>query len=293
MRAIRLFGLTAAVGAVLALPAPSFGVVTIGSNLGRAPDGPPGCLSGTCTYAISTSFPVGNAVPDGVTSPVNGTVTTWRIRAGASTTATSFRVIRSLGSGLFTGAGTSAAVTPPIDTTTPFSTQLPIRIGDLIGIDCVSPCGVHFRDAGGIRLGWSSPSLVDGGPGRVATKADSETLINADIEPTSTLASVKARTKKRGKVKVAMETPNAGSLVAGDKRDPSVKAAAAAKKPKLLKRTTAQAGAPGPLSVVIKPTKAAKSALADGRRPKAKLKLVFTPTGGGPFTQVVPVKLRR
>jgi hypothetical protein len=281
----------AIVGAILAVPTAAQGVVTIGSNLGRAPDGPPGCLSGTCTYAISTSFPVANAVPDGVTSPVNGTVTTWRIRAGASTTPTAFRVIRPLGAGLFTGAGTSATVTPPINATTPFGTQLPIRIGDLIGLDCVAPCGVYFRDSGGIRLSWT-PSLTDGDPGRIANKADSETLLNADIEPTSALANVSARAKKRGKVEVSMEAPNAGALVAGDKRDPSVKAAAAAKKPKLLKRTTAQAPAAGPISIVVKPTKAAKALLADGRRPKAKLKLVFTANRGSAATQVLKIRLK-
>jgi hypothetical protein len=280
-------------GVALVGPATAQGVVTIGSNLGRGPDGHPGCMGGPCTFALGSVTNPSFAAPNGLTSPVNGTVITWRIRAGASSTATAFRVIRPLGGGLFTGAGTSTTVTPAPDATTPFNTQLLIRIGDLIGIDCCETgFGVYFRDSGGDRLRWNPPLLADGGPGRAPITQDSETLINADIDPTSALANVKARAKKGGKVRVSLEAPNAGSLVAGDKKDASVKAISAAKKPKLLKRTTAQAAAAGPLGIVVKASKAARALLVDGRRPKAKLKLIFTPTGGSASTQVVKVKLK-
>jgi hypothetical protein len=220
-------------------------------------------------------------------------VVTWRIRVGSSlTTPTAFRVIRRLSGGLSTGAGTSATVTPPLDTTTPYPTGLPIGIGDTIGLDIGSPAGRFFVDSTGTFDVWDPP-LIDGGPGQAPfTSLPSELAINADIEPTSTLANVKAKAKKGGKVRVSLETPNAGRLVAGDTKDKGVKAAAAAKKRKPLKKKTLQAPGPGPLSFVVKPTKASKSALADGRRPKTKLKLVFTPTGGSPFTKLLKVKLK-
>jgi hypothetical protein len=43
----------------------------------------------------------------------------------------------------------------------------------------------------------------------------------------------------------------------------------------------------------VKPTKLARTALADKGRLKASLKVVFTPTGGSPSAQVIKVKLKR
>ncbi len=87
--------------------------------------------------------------------------------------------------------------------------------------------------------------------------------------------------------------------MAGDAKGAGRKAVASAKKPKLLKRTEAQVGSvigsSRALSLEVKPTKAAKAALAAGTRPKAKLKVTFTPLalfGGSPGTQVVKVKLK-
>jgi hypothetical protein len=68
--------------------------------------------------------------------------------------------------------------------------------------------------------------------------------------------------------------------------------AAKKKKPKLLRRTSATASAPGQVSLVVKATKLARSLLADKGRLKAKLKLAFTPTGGTASTQVRKVKLK-
>ncbi len=281
----------AILGAALTVPATAHGLITLGSNLGRAPDQMRGCLP-SCTFVPASLTPAAEA-SGGLVSPVNGAVVVWRVRVGSSsTTPTAFRVIRRLSGGLSTGAGTSATVTPPLDTTTPYPTGLPIGIGDTIGLDIGSPAGRFFVDSTGTFDVWDPP-LVDGGPGQAPfTSLPSELAINADIEPTSTLANVKAKAKKGGKVRVSLETPNAGRLVAGDTTDKGVKAAAAGKKRKLLKKKIVQAPGPGPLSFVVKPTKGSKSALADGRRPKTKLKLVFTPTGGSAATQFVKVKLK-
>jgi hypothetical protein len=268
---------------VLIAPSSSSAAVTIGSNLGRAPDGPPGCAGGTCTFALGSLTNPSYAAPNGVTSPVNGTVTTWRIRAGATSTATSFRVIRPLGGGLYTGAGTSATVTPPINATTPFSTQLPIQIGDLIGIDCCATAGgIYFRDAGGDRLRWDSPSLADGGPGRAPATQDSETLINAEIEPTSAFTIGKVKKLDNGNLRVTAVLPNAGTLVAGDRRDPNTGASAAAKEPRYLKRKTTAVTGAGTVTFKVKATEAAREALEDRSRVKAKLRLKFTATDGSP-----------
>jgi hypothetical protein len=287
--------LAVALGVSLLAPTTSHGVVTIGSNLGRTLDGSSSC-GGGCTFAqaaLASEF----QAPNGLVSPVNGTITLWRIRVGDSASPTSLRVIRRLGGGLSTGAGTSAPVTPQLFSINSFPAQLPIAIGETIGINCcqTGASSEYFVSAGGIREVWFAPQLADGGPGRAPTATIGwEMALNADIEPTSAFRIVKAKPKKRGKVQVTVDSPNAGTLAAGDKR---AKLAAAAgtgkKKVKYLKSVSTQVTAPGQATLVVKPTKAARQALALSGKLKAKLKLVFTPSGGSPSTQVSKVKLKR
>jgi hypothetical protein len=265
--------------AVLAFPAGSTATVTIGSNLGRDPGVSPSCTD-VCTNS-QFSLGVGRQAPGGLTSPVNGTVVLWRISVGVNTEATSFRVIRPLGGNLFTGAGTSATVTPPLNAITPYQTQLPIGIGDRIGLNCCDPGFLEaFADAMGTMNSWT-PILADGPAGRPPDFTPTfEVLVNADIEPTSAFTIDKAKPKGGGKVKVTATLPNAGSLVAGPKGK------------KLLKSTTSQITAPGGITLTLKPTKAAKKQLRSRKRPKVKVKLTFTPTSGTAATNTVKVKLK-
>jgi hypothetical protein len=206
-----------------------------------------------------------------------------------------FRVIRPLGGLVFTGAGTSPTVTPFANAITQYQVQLPIRQGDLIGFNCCTALGGDlFASPGASMLQWSG-YLADSGPGRTAfvpTVNPWELLLNADIEPTATIGSIQTAAKKHGKLSVTVDLPNPGRLAAGDAQDATV-SAVAAKKRLLLKPTVAQAAAPGPLTILVTPTKAARAALADRGKLKAQLKLVFTPTGGGPSSQTAKVKLKR
>jgi hypothetical protein len=179
---------------------------------------------------------------------------------------------------------------------------VPIGIGDLLGLDYNSSTNWYFRLGGGPASGrLFNPALAQGSTRTPQSDTTEELLLNADIEPTSALAQVTAKAKRKGRVRVSMEVPNPGALLAGDKADAGVKAARAAKKKKkkkkkktrLLKRARAQVAAPGAQILFVKPTKAARAALARGKRPKAKLKLVFTPTGGSPSTRIVKVRLKR
>jgi hypothetical protein len=178
-------------------------------------------------------------------------------------------------------------------TTTPFTTNLPIAIGDAIGID-VDPSGsVAFVSGTTAILNRWSTSVPDGGPPQQPATNPYELALNADIEPTATLSAVQATPRKGGKLQVSMQVPNAGTLLAGDVKNAALAASTSAKKPQLLKSTSAQAAAAGPLTILIKPTRAAKALLAATGKVKAKLKLVFTPTGGNPASQIVRVKLKR
>jgi hypothetical protein len=292
----RLGRIVVSVGVVVALAAPATAsaTVTIGSNLGRAPQLSLSCFGGPCTFALSALDNPVFAATGGVTAPVNGTVTTWRIRAGGGTTATAFRVVRPLGGGLFTGAGTSATVTPPASGTTAYSTQIPIKTGDLIGINCCDEVtGSYFRISDGDTHQWFAPGLADGGAGEPPDDNEGELLVNADIEPTSAFTVNGVQRSKHGKLLVTATLPNPGTLAAGDQKVAVLSASAAKKKkPKLLKRSSVQVGGPTSTQLLVFPTKAAKVLLNEGKKVKAGLKLSFTPTGGTASTQIIKLKLR-
>ena len=66
----------------------------------------------------------------------------------------------------------------------------------------------------------------------------------------------------------------------------------AKKKPALIRTTTVNAAQAGPVTVTIRPTKAGKKILRKKGRLKAKVKFVFTPTGGLPATQFKTVTIK-
>jgi hypothetical protein len=224
-------------------------------------------------YTLPADRPAGG----GLTSPVNGTIVLWRLRVGGSTTPTSLKVVKRLPGGLFTGAGTSATVTPSLNSMSTFPTSLPIQIGESVGITCCESVAEYFIGSGGSRLLFSD-GLADGGPGRAGSgTSPKEIALNADIEPTSSIGGLNVVSKKHGKLRVSVDVPNPGTLSATGK---------------LLKRASAAVAAPGQVSITLKPTKKALSRLADKRKLKAKLQLVFTPTGGSVTTTAVKAKLK-
>ena len=283
--------------AALAVPATAQATLTIGSNLGRAPEGIMssfGC-SPPCTLSQDT-LSADRQAPGGLVSPVNGTITRWRIGAAGASSPTSLRVIRPLGGGLFTGAATSATVTPALNTTSAFTTQLPIKVGDSIGINCCQPFAEYFLLSGGTMREWQ-PVLADGGPGRASAGPGDphELVLNADIEPTTGFAINLVKAGKGGKLTVVATYPNPGTLTGGDARDKRVATAAGGKKQQLfLTSTSRKVQVPGQtISILMKPTKLARALLARKGTLKAKAQVVFTPTGGSASTQIVKAKLKR
>jgi hypothetical protein len=269
-RVLRL-ALGALTAALLGLPAAAQGTVTIGSNLGRAANASTGgCAGGTCTLAIG-ALDVDRQASGGIASPVNGTMTAWRITAGGSPGGAGLRVVRPLGGGLYTSGGSTGQITPAANETSAFSTQLPIQRGDLIGIDCCGGVGGTFFTTSSpqtSRLDFEPGPLAEG-PGTAPGGSDTfEVLINADIEPSATLGALTARAKKAGRVKVSMDVPNAGLLVAGGGQ---------------FKRKQIQIGAAGPLAFAARAKRSAPR--------KAKLRFMFTPTGGSASTVTKKVKL--
>jgi hypothetical protein len=279
-RRIWLLWAAALAGVLLLIPAGAQATITVGSNLGRAPEGAPssyGC-SPPCTFTQAT-LAADRQAAGGIVSPVNGTVILWRIRAAGASTPTALRVIKHLSGDLVTGGGTSATVTPALNSLSTYATQLPIAIGDSIGINCCQPSSQYFLLSGGTISVWN-PTLADGGPGRANSGPGDphEITLNAEIEPTSAFTLLTAKPRKGGKIKVTVNLPNPGRLSATGKG---------------LHSHTTSVPAAGPFTLTVKPYFVTKRKLADGKKVKRKLKLTFTPTGGSAVAQAVKVKLRR
>jgi hypothetical protein len=263
---------------------PAGAMVTIGSTLGREPDSSAN-YSPRPTFSNVALAPTLQA-PGGLSSPLNGTVVRWRIRVGDSTRPTNLRIIRPLGGGFFTAAGTSASVTPPINATSSYATDLLIRIGDYIGIDCCSPGppGAEFFKSGvpAIRDEWQ-PSLADGGPRRPPSSANLyEVALNADITTTFTVDAI-TRNKKKGTAKLTVTLPFAGELTGAGK---GIKVANAV--------NSMTVSAPGSVRLLIKARgRKKKKKLNSTGEVKVKPKITYTPTGGEPATKSVKLKLKK
>jgi hypothetical protein len=260
---------------------PSGAVVTIGSNLARVPNSSAN-FSPRPTLS-NLSLASDRQAPGGLASPVNGTVVRWGIRVGDSTRLTNLRIVRPMGGGFFTGAGTSASVVPPINATTFYTAHLPIRIGDYIGIDCCSdgaPGAEFFVSGPAIRYEWQ-PRLADGGAGRPPLNTDLyEVAINAEI--TSTFAvDVIRRNKKKGTATIAVTVAHAGE-VTGAGKGVKVANAAVISKP---------VSGPGSVQFLIKPKGKKRRKLNSAGKVKVRPKITYTPTGGESVTRSVGVKL--
>jgi hypothetical protein len=266
--------------------APARATVTIGSNLAREPDSAAN-YSPRPTFS-NVSLASGRQAPGGLSSPVTGTVVRWRIRVGDSTRVTNFRIIRPLGGGLFTGAGTSPSVLPPINATTSYDVQLPIRIGDYIGLDCCDPDffqpEAEFFVGGNaaVRNEWQ-PGLADGGPGRAPRSARPyEIALNAEINPTSTFTlDAITHNKKTGTATIAAKVPNPGELTGSGG---GVKVASAAV-------TRKQVRAPGKVKLLIKAKGKKKRKLNSTGKVKVWPEITYTPIGGSASTQSMKVRL--
>ena len=267
---------------------PAVAAVTIGSNLARQPNSAAN-YSPRPTFS-NVSLASGRQAPGGLSSPVTGTVVRWRIRVGGSTRVTNFRIIRPLGGALFTGAGTSPSVTPPIHATTSYGVQLPIRIGDYIGVDCCAPDffepEAEFFVAGGaaVRNEWQ-PGLADGGQGHAPLRTNPyEIALNAEINPTSTFTlGAVTHNKKTGTATIAVKVPNPGELTVSGR---GVKVANAAV-------TSKQVRAPGRVRLLIKAKGRKKRKLTSAGKVKVRPVITYIPTGGGVNTQSMKVTLMK
>jgi hypothetical protein len=189
-----LIAITAAVFAGSA-PSANGSTVTVGSPL-TSFDSSFSNNGATATLA-NTSL---NEPGAHVTSPVNGTIVSWRVTTLDPGTF-ALRVLRPDGSGQYTGAGSSPQL---ISETGPhtFTASLPIQVGDLVGVDIPDSHGaaaIAIANSGpGSNWGFRAPAIPDGSTLPFnGDFSDSEVAISADVQTPDPTTPAKKKCKKK------------------------------------------------------------------------------------------------
>ncbi len=151
---------------------------------------------------IQTFFNV--ALPEkgaNLVSPVNGAIVRWRVQE-AKGGPFRLRVLRPNGSGGYTAVGTSSPAAPAGAGLQTFSANLPIRAGDLIGIDPTSATDeIGVSDVAGANFGFIFPPPLDGATvAPSGSKAGQEIALSAEVQPAPAITAV---------------SPNSGSIAGG------------------------------------------------------------------------------
>jgi hypothetical protein len=277
------WGLLAAVAAwaLSAAASAQASIVTVGSPLPASFTATP--IGGSLT-AINSTLPEPGAH---VTSPVNGTVVSWRI-TGAAGGPFNLRVLRPAGGKNYKGAGTSAPQTPSSTATLTFPTNLPIHAGDTVGLDNVSSpidqIGGNTSLPGANLLLWS-PLLANGETRRGTTQSTTEIGFNADVSYAIAFGGVK-RNRSKGTATLAVDVPGAGTLSLTGKGVKAQRIGGAA-------RVSKAVSAAGRVKLRIKAKGKKKRKLNQTGKVKVKVKVTYRPTGvsGAPNTRSKRVKL--
>lgn len=136
-------------------------------------------------------------------SPVNGAIVRWKVQ-GAIGGPFTLRVLHPNGSGAYTASGSSQPAKPIGTGIETFATQLPIRAGDLIGIDSSNPTdeiGVATTSGAGYGI-FSTPPFEGATNAPSSTKAGQEIELSAEVQPAPAITTV---------------TPGEGAVLGGEK----------------------------------------------------------------------------
>jgi IPT/TIG domain/PASTA domain len=159
--------------------------ITVGSVL------PPGSTP-TPFGQVQTQF--NTALPEkgaNLTSPVNGAIVRWRVQ-GAEGGPFFLRVLRPNGSGAYAAVGTSNGATPSGTGVQTFNANLPIRAGDLIGIDPSKDTDtIGVATAAGASYGFIFPPPLDGATvAPSGGEAGKEIELSAEVQPAPAISSI-------------------------------------------------------------------------------------------------------
>jgi hypothetical protein len=286
--------------AILALaPATSHAVIVIGSDTtlpATTTHVPCTFASPPCTF-LSFAVQPGNPYP--ARSPTKGVVTSFALKSGAQPLAgemVRFRLGRfETGTTLAaTGAGVGPTVTlsPTLINVVP--ANLPIDVGDAVGIDVFSTTSaIAAQGSCGIGMGSHilyAPPLTDGGSFQPAIgNSTCELLVQATVQPSSVFGinpkQVYKVAIKKPKIILPIELPGPGGIKVFGKGV----ARQGASKGGAVTRTVNAAG-----TVKLRITLAAKTLrkLETAGKAALRLNVTFTPVGGKQETQTRKLKLR-
>jgi hypothetical protein len=269
----------AALAALVAVTAPAGASVRIGSNLISTPTGA-GVCAAACTVA-NLALPAANQTTDGVVSPVNGVATNWSYRSGApSGPPISLRVLHPTGGLGFTGAGTTPSVTVFGGIRGLFPANLPVEIGDHIGLEANGAQVIADGVSGAVQGSWTGPPLADGTTRGATVNLGVETLVQATIQPTNTVRfGAVQRRKRKGTATMTVAVPNGGNLTYAG----------------MGTRITGPStiAGPGQISISVRATGRKLKRLKKKGNAQVQPQVVFTPLLGDPGTTVEKLKLIR
>jgi hypothetical protein len=162
--------------------------VTVGSVL------PPGAAPKPFE-AVQTFF--NTALPEkgaNLVSPVSGAVVRWRIQE-AKGGPFYLRVLRPNGSGGYTAVGTSGPATPTGTGLQTFTANIPIRAGDLVGVDPTNAGDeIGVSEVAGANFGFIFPTPVEGATvAPSGSKPGQEVALSAEVQPVPAIASISPR----------------------------------------------------------------------------------------------------
>jgi hypothetical protein len=266
--------------ATTAVSASAGAAVRIGSNLLSTPASAGVCSGADCTV-VNLALPASNRTPDGIVSSVNGTVTNWSYRsAGPSGPPISLRVVHPTGGLSFTGAGTTASAPVFGGIRGLFPANLPIEIGDLVGLEANGAQVMVDGVPGATQGSWTSPPLADGSNRPATTSPGVETMVQATIQPTNTVRfGAVQRHRRKGTATVDVAIPNAGTLAYGG---PGVRV-----------RGPASVAGHSQISIVVASKGKKLTRLKRRGNAHVQPQIVFTPVLGEPGTTVEKLKLLR
>lgn len=266
-------------------------IVTVGSPLTVSFENAGVSCASPCTAANQALGEPGA----NVTSPVSGVIVRWRTSGHYQVGPFELRVLRPASGGAYTGVGTSSPVTPAGSGTQIWTTNLPIKAGDLIGIDDL---GGTFSDVigaasvNGSAVAMWTPRLADGFTATPGSPINNFELgFNADVAATpsnaDTLGKVKLN-KKNGTATLSVNVPGPGSLSLSGK---NVKPQRLGRGATASKTVTAA----GTVKLLIRAKGKAKVKLNKTGKAKVKVTVTYTPAPGDapgtPNTQTKTVKL--
>jgi len=168
----------AAAWALVAAVAAQATTVTVGSVM-------PPTFTSSPFEGVRTQF--NTTLPEtgaNLASPVNGAIVRWKV-AGAIGGPFTLRVLHPNGAGAFTATASSQAVTPNGSGIETFSTQLPIRSGDLIAIDSsnsTDQIGVATVAGAGYGI-FSAPPFEGATNAPAISKSGAEIELSAEVQP--------------------------------------------------------------------------------------------------------------